>query len=457
METRALDAIRAELRRARPASEEAYTRACRVMPSGTVSRARITPPFPFYAARGAGSRLIDLDGNAYIDCAMGFGCHLLGHAHPVVVRAIQEAVEKGTGYGTPHLREVELAGLLVDAIPCADMVTFCNSGSEATLNAIRVARAVTGKPGIAKFEGGYHGWYDAVLGSVSWDPEAAGPVESPRFVPLSIGMPAENLAHTYVLPFNHDSAFDRIRKLSDRLAVVLVEAVQGAGGAIPADRGWLAELRRTCTDCGVLLLLDEIITGFRLAYGGAQEYFGVRPDLATYSKVIGAGLPVGVLAGPADVMQVLGSTGDARRDLREKVYFGGTFNGSVPAMAVGIAVLQYLRAHPGIYPQVNAAGARLRTGLQDVAREGGYPIQVLGDGSLFMVRFVPHEVRSVRDLAGENAIAYRELSLHLARHGVFVPNTHFGLVSAAHDDADIDAIVDAHRRALADLRRASLV
>lgn len=456
MQTAAPDVVRADLRRARAASEEAYARACRVIPSGTVSRARIVPPFPFYTRRAAGSRLGDIDGNEYIDCAMGFGSHLLGHAHPVVVQAVQRAVEDGTGYGTPHLREVELAELLVDAIPCAQKVTFCNSGSEATLNAIRIARAVTGKPGIAKFEGGYHGWYDAVLGSVGLQPEA-GPVESPHFTPLSIGVPPENLAHTYVLPFNHEGAFERIRHLRDRLAVVLVEAVQGAGGAIPADREWLAELRRTCTDCGVLLLLDEIITGFRLAYGGAQEYYDVRPDIATYSKVVGAGLPVGVIAGTDDVMHVLGSTGDAARDIEEKVYFGGTFNGCVPAMAVGVAVLEYLRAHPEIYDRVNGAGAHLRRRLREIAREGGYPVQVLGDGSLFMLRFVSHEVRSVRDLAGENAVAYRELFLHLARLGVFVPNTHFGVLSAAHTEADIETIVEAHRRALADLRAAGLM
>jgi glutamate-1-semialdehyde 2,1-aminomutase len=449
--------IRSVLRRARPRSAAAYDRACRVLPSGTVSRARILPPFPFYAARGKGSRLVDLDDNEYVDCAMGFGAHLLGHAHPIVVRAIQQAVEDGTGYGTPHLREVELAESLLESLPFAAKVTFCNSGSEATLNALRIARAVTGKPGIAKFEGGYHGWYDAVIGSVAYEPDAAGPVDDPAFVSYSIGVPPENLAHTYVLPFNHDAAFDKIYQLKDRLAVVLVETVQGAGGAIPARREWLTELRRVCTDAGVLLLVDEVITGFRLARGGGQQYFGVAADIATYSKVVGAGLPLGIIAGTETVMSVLGTTGDPVRDRRERVYFGGTFNGCVPAMAVGSAVLHYLDRNPETYAQMNATGEAIRRRLRALAAEEGYRMSVLGEGSLFMVRFVEGPVASVRDLAGENTTAYRELFLHLARHGVFVPNTHFGLVSAAHTAEDVDRIVDAHRRAFADMRALGLL
>jgi glutamate-1-semialdehyde 2,1-aminomutase len=457
MATEKLPDVQNELRQRRAQSEKTYQRACRVIPSGTVSRARILSPFPFYTARARGSRLYDLDGNEYIDCGMGFGPHLLGHAHPIVVKAIQEAVEDGTGYGTPHAREVRLAELLVEAIPCASQVTFCNSGSEATLNAIRIARAYTGKPGLAKFEGGYHGWYDAVLGSVGFEPEPAGPVEDPRFVSHSIGVPPENLAHTHVLPFNHDSAFEKIWKLRDRLAVVMVEGIQGAGGAIPARREWLLELRRVCSEASVLLLVDEIITGFRLARGGAQEFYGVQADLATYSKVVGAGLPLGVIAGTAEVMGVLGTTGDPARDRRERVYYGGTFNGSVPAMAVGIAVLSYLEEHPEIYPELNRKGATLREGLAAIAAEEGYPVRVVGEGSLFITRFVTKEIRSVRDLAGENAAAYRALFLHLIRHGVFIPNTHFGLLSAAHSDEDVTEILEAHCRSFRELREGGLI
>ncbi len=440
-----------------PASKRAYERACRVIPSGTVSRARILDPFPFFTARARGSSIEDVDGNVYIDCAMGFGCHLLGHAHPVVVEAIRESVLGGVGYGTPHAREAELAELIVEAVPCAHQVTFANTGSEATLNGIRIARGVTGKHGIGKFEGGYHGWYDAVLGSVGHDPQAAGAVQQPAFVSHSVGVPDENLAHTLSLPFNHDAAFDLIREHRDRLALVLVEGIQGAGGAIPARQEWLAELRRVCSDCDVLLLIDEVITGFRLAAGGAQEHYGVIADLATYSKAIGAGLPVGVIAGSERVMAMLGTTGDPSRDLREKVYYGGTFNGCVPAMAVGIAVLGYLKAHPETYDELNRLGDAVRRGLRGVVADGGYAATVLGAGSLFMLRFVEQEVRSSRDLAHENHAAYRGLYPRLLRHGLFLARTHFGLVSAAHTDEDVARIVEAHAAALSEMRADDLI
>lgn len=451
------DDLYAELRVSRPRSAALYEAACQVIPSGTVSRARILPPFPFFAARGRGARLLDVDGTEYIDCTLGFGSQLLGHAHPVVVRAIQESAEEGTSFGTPHAREAILAELLVRMIPCADKVTFCNSGSEATLNAIRMARAVTGKPGIAKFEGGYHGWYDAVLGSVTYDPETAGPVDTPRFVGHSIGVPEEAVANSVVLPFNHEAAFDLIRRKRHHLAVVLVEGIQGAGGAIPAEPRFLRELRAVCTECSVLLLVDEIITGFRLAEGGAQEYFGITADLATYSKAVGAGLPLGIIAGTEQVMRVLGSTGDPARDRRERVYYGGTFNGNIQAMAVGIAVLSHLRANPDIYNRMNACGEEIRTGIRNVVEEEGYPVTVMGEGSLFMARMVTAEVRSHRDLASERVEAYREMFPRLLRHGVFLPNAHFGLVSAAHTSADAARIVEAHRHVFAELRTGGLL
>jgi glutamate-1-semialdehyde 2,1-aminomutase len=449
--------VYAELTAARRRSSSLYERACGVIPSGTVSRARILPPFPFFAARGEGAVLFDVDGNAYVDCTMGFGAHLLGHAHPVVVEAIQRAVMDGTGFGTPHAREVELAERLTAMVPCADKVTFCNSGSEATLNAIRIARGVTGRPLVAKFEGGYHGWYDSMLGSIVFDSERAGAVEDPRFVSHSIGVPPESTAHTLVLPFNHEAAFERIRRHRDSLAVVLVEAIQGAGGAIPAERWFLQGLRDTCTECGVLLLADEVITGFRLAAGGAQEYFDLRADLATYSKAVGAGLPLGIIAGTDAVMRVLGSTGDPQRDGREKVYYGGTFNGSVPAMAVGIAVLDWLAAHPDTFDRLNATGERIRAGIRQVAAEQGYPVTVMGDGSLFMVRMVRGPVRSHRDFAGEATTAYREMFPRLLRHGVFLPNAHFGLVSAAHTDREVALVVDAHAKVFEELRGEGLL
>ena len=435
-------------------SEALYQRACQVIPSGTVSRARIAPPVPIFVERGEAASILDVDENKYVDCGMGFGSHLLGHAHSIVIEAAQGALRDGTMYGTPHRRETELAELLIEAIPCADKVTFCNSGSEATMNAIRISRAFTGKMGVAKFEGGYHGWYDSVLGSVAG---VSGPVEDPTFVSHSIGVPQENLSHSYSLPFNHSAAFDKIANLKDHLAVVLVEGVQGAGGAIPAEREFMLELRKVCTDSGVLLLVDEIITGFRLAFGGAQEFFGVKADIATYSKVIGAGLPLGVICGTEDVMGVLGSTGDAVQDLRDKVYFGGTFNGCVPVMAVGIAVVSHLKEYPEIYGRLNQMGKNLRQQLTELVVDNDYPVAIVGESSLFMMRFVSHDVKSQRDLVGENKVALNHLYPYLCKHGVFIPHGHFGLLSAAHSEQDIQKIVESYRCSLRDMRSGGLL
>jgi glutamate-1-semialdehyde aminotransferase len=293
-----------------------------------------------------------------------------------------------------------------------------------------------------------------MLGSVGG---IAGPVDDPDFLSHSIGVPPENLAHSYVLPFNHEAALEKIYRLKDELAEVMIEGIQGAGGAIPARREFLTELRQVCTESGVQLLIDEIITGFRLAHGGAQEYFGVKADIATYSKVVGAGLPLGIIAGTDEVMGVLGSTGDPARDLQEKAYYGGTFNGCVPVMAVGIAVVSYLEEHPEIYDNINATGEKIRQNLREIVYEEEYPVAIVGDASLFMARFVPDEVKSVRDLVNENKAAAAELYPHLAKYGLFIPHGHFALVSAAHSDGDVQLITEAYRQTFADLRAADLI
>ena len=413
-------------------------------------------PFPFYASHGVGSRLFDVDGNEYIDCVQGFGPHLLGHAHPVVVEAIHNAVERSTTFGTPHLGEVEFAELLTEMIPCTGKVNFLNSGSEATAATLRVARALTGKPGLAKFEGGFHGGYDAVLGSFSVDPDTSGPVEDPNFTSISFGAPAENLVHTHILPFNHESAFDKIRRLASTLAIVMVEGVQGFAGAIPAEKWFLEGLRDVCNETGVVLMFDEVITGFRLAPGGAQEHFGVQPDLATYGKAPGGGLPLGIIAGTDDAMSMLESTGDFARDLKERAYFGGTFNAGVPVTELGAAILTHLRDNPSIFDHINHLGESLRTQLGQLIADQGIAGSVVGTGSIFGVRFVAGGVRSVRDLVPENGPAYGAMQALLLRRGVFVSPS-FGVLSAAHTSDDVGEIVDAYRESFEDLRQAQII
>ena len=445
-----------DLANMRSVSEAWWERGQRVIPAGSTSRRRRIPPHPFYSSHGVGARLFDVDDNEYIDCVLGFGPHILGHAHPVVVEALQEAVTRSTTFGTPHPGEVEFAELLVEMIPCAGKVNFLNSGSESTAATLRVARALTGKPGLAKFEGGFHGGYDAVLGSFAIDPDRSGPVEDPAFTSISYGAPGESLAHTHVLPFNHEAAFDKIRRLAPTLAIVMVEGVQGFAGAIPADRTFLQDLRQVCTETGVVLMFDEVITGFRLAPGGAQEYFGVQPDLATYGKAPGGGLPLGIIAGTDEAMHMLESTGDFARDLRERAYFGGTFNGGVLVTAVGAAILHHLRDHPEIFEHINQLGDSLRARLTQVIAEKGIQATVVGAGSMFGVRFVEGTVHSVRDLVFENKPAYEAMQALLLRRGVFVSPS-FGVLSAAHTADDVEAIAEAYRGSFDDLRRAGLV
>ena len=440
-----------DLAKMRPISGEWWSRAQRVIPDGSTSRRRLIPPHPLYASHGVGARLYDLDGNEYIDCVIGFGPHLLGHSHPVVVEALQTAATRGTTYGAPHMDEVRFAELLTEAIPCAGKVNFVNSGSASTAAALRVARALTGKPGLAKFEGGFHGGYDAVLGSFGIDPGKSGSEEDPEFHSVSFGAPKENLVHTHVLPFNHEAAFGKIRRLASELAVVMVEGIQGHAGSIPVDRTFLQDLRRVCSETGVLLMFDEIITGFRLASGGAQEYYGVKADLATYGKVPGGGVPLGIIAGTDEVMAILESTGDPARDLRERAYFGGTFNAGVLVTAVGVAVLHHLREYPEVYDQVNRLGAGMRERLDVVIREADVPAVVVGDGSLFGVRFVEEPVRSVRDLVDENKAASGAMQALLLRRGVFVTPS-LGLLSAAHTESDLDEIAEAFQGSFAVLR-----
>lgn len=441
------DALAQRLGDRRRAAAEWWERGNQVIPAGTSGRRRAIPPHPFYPTHGVGARLHDVDDNAYIDCVNGFGPVFLGHGHPVVRDALVEAAGRGTTFGTPHPDEVRFAEALVAGIPCAGKVVFTNSGTASTDLALRVARVATGRPGVAKFEGGFHGTYDAVLGSFGFDPERSGPVDDPAFVSISNGAPPENLAHTHVLPFNDERAFDKIKRLAPHLAVVMVEGVQGFSGAIVADEAWLRELADVCRANGVLLMLDEIVTGFRIDPLGAQGRFGVRADLATYGKVPGAGLPLGVLAGTDETMEMLGTTGDFGRDLRERAYFGGTYNAGVLVTAVGAAVLGHLAEHPEIYPRLEALGDRLREGVRSMAAAAGVPVAVTGLASIWGVHLTTGTVRSVRDLADLDPRTRTLLQSYLLAEGVFVSPT-FGVLSAAHTEADVDAVVAAYGRAL---------
>ncbi|PYM61898.1 MAG: aspartate aminotransferase family protein [Candidatus Rokuibacteriota bacterium] len=442
----ALAAAEAKLAARTPRSAAAFDAARRVLPGGVTSNIRYADPHPLFVREARGGTVWDLDGNPYVDCRLGFGPVLVGHSPEWVTAAVSRALMGGTVYALPHAGEAELAEKVVAAVPGAEMVTFCSSGSEATLHALRLARAATGRRKIAKFEGGYHGVHDAVMVSVQFRPEAAGASEQPVATADSPGIPEETIANTLVLPYNHPSAFDLIAAHAHELAAVIVEPVQGAAGSIPATPAFLEGLRAATRRHGVVLIFDEVITGFRLALGGAQEHFGVQADLVTFGKVLGGGFPFGALAGTRDLMRLF-SVPEARAAGGPPVAYGGTFNGNPTSVAAANAVLDFLREHPAVYPDLNDKGDRIRREVQTAAAARGIPLVALGMGSVFSFRFVEGPVRSIRDLVGEDPGLREALFLRLLSHGI-LGHTHHSFLCAAHADGDIKRVVEGYHRAL---------
>jgi len=439
-------------------SYEAYEKAKEIIPAGVVSRGRLYPPYPFFVKKAKGCRIVDYDDNEYVDCATSYGAAILGHCPSFVVEAITRAAQVGLNYCMPHEGTYRLAQLVVQAVPGAEKVTFCNSGTEATLHAIRIARAFSGKDMIAKFEGGYHGDHDYVLVSAFSHPEEQlGPLTDPHAVPDSIGIPSKTVENTLILPFNHPAAFDKIKKYKEKIAVVMVEGLQGAGGCIPVKKEFLQELREVTRECGVLLLFDEVFTGFRLALGGAQEFYGVIPDLATYGKALGGGLPAAGIAGKKEVMDTIAYTGDHDKDSKTRAHYGGTFNGNVIAMAAGCATLEYLIKHKEeIYSYLNTQGKRIRDEINKFCQENDIPAQAIGEGSIFYTHFVTGEINRTRDLLRANLKAQRSFFLHLLKNGVFIPFMHLGMISFAHKEKDVQFVIDAHLKALEEVKEKEL-
>jgi glutamate-1-semialdehyde 2,1-aminomutase len=381
---------------------------------------------------------------------LGFSTMILGNSPEEVQEAIREALPRGTHYGQCHEHEYAFAKLFCDMVPGVDRVTFCNSGTEATMYALRLARASAGRPLIAKFEGGYHGTHDFLavsFGRPRPGPDPSGPIEDPATVPESPGMAEGAWKDTIVLPFNHPAAFDKIRRYADRLAGVIVEPVQGAGGTLPADREFLAELRRITSEIGALLIFDEVITGFRLAPGGAQEFFGVIPDVSTYGKVAGGGLPIGALGGTAEAMQRMAYDTDFARS----ILVAGTFNGNPLTVAAGTAVLRRLSGEPQLYARMNAMGDRFRTEINRFAQEGGYPAVATGVGSMIAMHATRGPVRNVRDLHQANRAATAGLGLLYRRNGLHITPSH-GFFSAAHSDEDVTQVIGIYKSAMEELR-----
>ncbi len=430
---------------ATPAQRQAalLSTAGEVLAGGGLGLFVLPPDLNLVVARGEGSHVWDVAGREYIDYHLGSGPALLGHGHPAITRAIAEQLPKGTTYYFLNEAEIELARRLVDAVPCADAVHYTGSGTEATFYALRMARAFTGREKILKFEGAWHGMHDYGLwGTV---PATASPY--PRAAPDSIGVPAATGETVLVAPFNDaERAVDLIERHAHELAAVIVEPLQRV---LLPEPGFLEALRAVTARRGIVLVFDEIVTGFRIAWGGAQEKYGVVPDVATYGKAVSGGLPLAAIAGRADVMATL----DARRQPRERVVWAThTLNGNPICAAAGCAALDVLGA-PGVYARLAATGRRLREGIVAAGTRHGFTVQTPGEDAVFGVRFTARRpLRNWIDLTSADKDLGLRWALELLRRGLLVnPNEKF-YVSIAHSDADVARTLGIVDEAFAALR-----
>jgi len=423
-------------------SAELFADASKIVPGGAGSSARTVKfgwkPYPPFIAGGTGARITDVDGNSYVDYLLGLGPMILGHRHPVVTEAVTRAItEFGTCPGLPYELEMEAAAKVVEAVPGVEMVRFSNSGSEVVGTAVRLARAYTGRRLIIRFEGHYHGWQDTVYWSNHVDPAAAGPAESPRPVAAGPGVPLELADTLIVLTWNDPDSLRKVMaERGHEVAAVITEAAVFNTGCILPEPGYLELLRSETRAHGALLIFDEVITGFRFCRGGAQEWFGVTPDLTTLAKGLGGGFPVAAIGGSAEVM---GMIADGRYS------HSGTYNANAVACAAVSATMDVLK-EPGLYENARARGDRLADGLRALAAGAGLPVTVDGIGTVFQMWFTEHPIRNWRDAeryANEPRFTrwYQEMFL---RGVLFHPSQYENLfVSLVTTDEDIDATLAA--------------
>ena len=417
-------------------SRALYDRALAVLPGGVNSSVRAIRPYPEFVDHGDGGHVVDVDGNRYIDHVLGYGPLLLGHTLPDPVQgAVHTALEDGPMYGAPTAVEVELAEFVVDHVPSVEMVRFVNSGTEATVSAVRLARGHTGRDKVVVMEGGYHGANDATL--------VEGRPEAPE--PSSPGIPPGVVEHTIPIPFNDEAAAAAVFEThGDDVAAVLTEPILGNTGIVEPDEGYHDTLRQLCDDHGALLVFDEVITGFRVGgLGGAQGVYGVEPDLTTFGKVVGGGFPVGAVGGRAEVMESMTPVGD--------VFQSGTFSGHPVAMAAGLATLEYA-ADEGVYHRLAELGETLRSGLRDLVADRRPAYTVVGRDSLFKVVFTREPgVRSAADVKRAHRERWDRLFRPAMRDaGVLLPaNMHEAqFLCAAHTAEDVETTLEAYKAAL---------
>jgi len=416
-----------------------FDRARQLIPGGVNSPVRAFKAVggqPLFIERGAGAYLYDADGNRYIDYVCSWGPLILGHAHPRVVEAITRAAARGSSFGAPTADEVRLAELVVEAMPSVELVRFVNSGTEATMSALRVARAFTGRSRIVKFAGGYHGHADMLL-------VAAGSGALTLGVPDSPGVPPGATAATLVAPYNDLAAVRALfDQYPDEIAAVIVEPVAGNMGCVPPAPGFLEGLRELTRAAGAVLIFDEVMTGFRVAYGGAQALYSVTPDMTCLGKIVGGGLPAAAYGGRRDILSLVAPAGP--------VYQAGTLSGNPLAMAAGIAQIELLR-EPGTYERLEQLTAALAEGIGAAARAAGVPLYQTRVGSMFCAFFTPGPVTDEASAKTADTRAFAAYFRAMLERGVYLAPSQFeaGFVSLAHTDEDIARTVEAASAALA--------
>lgn len=414
-------------------SEELFAKARKVIPGGVNSPVRACHSVgmdPVFIQRAEGSKVFDADGNGYIDYVGSWGPMILGHRHPEVISAIEGVLARGTSFGAPTDLEVQLAEMVIEAVPSVAMVRMVNSGTEATMSAVRLARGVTGRDLVIKFDGCYHGHGDTFL-------VEAGSGVATLGIPGSPGVPEACVKNTLSLPYNDTERFTQVcSKKGDAIAAVIVEPVAGNMGLVPPNPGFLETLREVTQDHGIVLIFDEVMTGFRVAYGGAQAVYGIEPDLTCMGKVIGGGLPVGAYGGKREIMSKIAPEGP--------VYQAGTLSGNPVAMAAGVATLKCLQ-QPGFYEILEARSAMLAAGLREAASQAGLPVVTNRVGSMLGLFFTDQPVSNFAEAQKSDVALFARYYKEMLQRGIYLAPSQYeaAFVSSAHSEADIGTTIQA--------------
>lgn len=417
-------------------SKSLFDRAQRVIPSGVNSPVRYYDPFPFFAVSGKGSTMRTADNETYIDYCMGYGALLLGHSYSTVTESVKSRIDGGSLFCVPTEGEIQLAELISKAVQCAEMIRLVNTGMEATMNAIRLARAFTKKKKVVKFDGCYHGAYDYVL------------TKPGVYASISDGIINEASSQTLVLPYNDSESLEQVIKDDDDVGCVIVEPVAANMGLVLPEKQYLNEIRRITRQNDIVLIFDEVVTGFRLALGGAGEFFGIKPDLATFAKAMGNGFPIAAIAGKREIMQQLSPSG--------KVYQASTYAGNPACVSASIATIEVLgEAKNEIYPKVARTCDNIVSGIKDALKNFKLDYTINNIGSMFQLFFTDEKVKNSVSANKSDPIMFRKLFDELLKRGVFIPpsRSETCFISYSHSEDDVDKTVESYYESLREVKQ----